>query len=271
MATPSLSGARGPALELGFVAIALALNLVVRWYTVDDLDVAVRNAHDVLAAEQALHLDWEHAVQDVTLAVPGLATLSSWYYVAGYFPLVLGTLVWLYLRDLRDPRGGDAYRLLRNALLASGAIGLIGYAFYPTAPPRLTHVGLSDPLAATRFGDAARPAGIANEIAAIPSFHVGWLLLAMLVAASVVHNIVLRVLLLAQPLLMSYVIVATANHWVLDIPAGVAIALVGWYVARWLSRLGPSAQRSGRLAAAASPGSVSSPSTGVGTSSGAAR
>lgn len=226
---------RGVLVEVGFVAIALALNAIVRWYTLDDYALAVRNAADVLELEQALGLDWEHALQDFLLSVPGLVTASSWYYVYGYLPSVIGTLVWLYLRHR------DAYRLLRNSLLASGAVGLLGYAFYPTAPPRLTDFGFTDPVAAGTLAEAARPEGIANEIAAIPSFHVGWLLLAAVVAAGVVGPWWARLLLLLQPVLMSVVIVATANHWVIDIPAGLLVAAFGLAVAWWIESLRPPA------------------------------
>jgi hypothetical protein len=222
---PRTTGWRGVPVELGFVMLALVVNGVVRSHTRDDHAEAVAHAADVLALEERLHLDWEHALQDLTLAVPGLAELSAWYYVAGYLPIVIGTMGWLYARHR------DSYRLLRNALLASGAIGMLGYAFYPTAPPRLTEFGFNDPVAAEALGDAARPAGIANEIAAIPSFHVAWLALAVVVATTVVRARWLRALLLLQPVIMSFVVIGTANHWVLDIPPGLAVAAFGLYVA----------------------------------------
>lgn len=257
MATPQrLTQPAGPAratrpgwrdlpLELGLVAVAVVVNLWVRAYTLDDHDEAVANAADVLALEQALGLDWEHAVQELTLAVPGLVTLASWYYVAGYFPVIGSVLVWLFVRHRAT------YRRLRTALLASGAVGMLGYAFYPTAPPRLTTFGFADPVAAGELGDAARPEGLANELAAIPSFHVGWLLLAVVAAASVVRSRWLRVVLLLQPVVMSVVIVATANHWVLDVPPGLAVAAVGAVVA-WKVH-GPVTVSGPGTAAAASP------------------
>ncbi len=218
-------------LELGFVAIAVVLNVLVRWYTRDDYALAVTNAAEVVGLEQRWGLDWEHALQDLTLTVPGLSGLASWYYVAGYFPVVIGAMLWLFVRH------PERYRVLRNALLASGALGLLGYAFYPTAPPRLTDFGFADPVAAAALGDAARPAGLANEIAAIPSFHVGWLLLAVVVTSGVVRRRWVRAVLLTQPFVMAFVIVGTGNHWVLDIPPGVLVAGIGLAVAVQLERL----------------------------------
>lgn len=233
-------GVRGALVEIAFVAIALVVDVLVRWSTLDDFDLAVANAHDLLALQQRLGLDWEHAAQDAADQVPGLSTFLSWFYVLGYFPLLIGVLLWLYAHR------PTAYAVLRNALLVSGAVGMLGYAFYPLAPPRLTDLGYADPVASGALDAAARPVGIANEIGAMPSFHVGWLMLAAIALVPVVTHLLVRIVAVAVPLVMGVAVVATGNHWVLDIPAGVAVALVGLWVARrlerWASRrLGPPA------------------------------
>lgn len=230
MSTTGVLTARGPGLrgllvELGLVAAAVACNLLVRWYTLDDLDTALAHARDVLALQQALGLDWEHGIQDATLAVPGLSTLCDWFYVWGYFPVILAGLVWLYLTR------PATYAVLRNALLSSGAIGLLFYAFYPCAPPRLTDLGYTDTVASGLMDGAARPLGVANELAAIPSFHIAWLVVLAVTVFRATDSALLRSICVVHPVVMSYVIVATANHWVLDIPTGVALGLVGLYAA----------------------------------------
>ena len=83
---------------------------------------------------------------------------------------------------------------------------------------------------------AARPVGIANELGAIPSFHVGWLALASYVVYRVTGSVLLRVLCVLVPAVMGYAVLATGNHWVLDIPAGLAVAGIGLLVARALPR-----------------------------------
>ena len=212
--------------ELGFVAAAVAVNLLVRWSTLDDLDRAVANAHDVHAWQQSVGLDWEHAVQRAALSVPGLAELASRFYVLGYFPVLLGVMAWLFWSR------PEAYRTLRIALLVSGAIGMLGYAFYPLAPPRLTDLGFHDTVAAGPLDDAARPGGLANEIAAMPSFHVGWLALAAAVLFGATGSLLVRLLAVLHPLVMAWAVLATGNHWVVDLPAGVLLAALGLYVAR---------------------------------------
>lgn len=216
---------REPLTELAFLLTGLVGYLVVGWFTSDDLDRAIVHAHDVQALQQRLGLDWEHAIQDFTLGVPWLSSLCAHLYVWGYFPVLIVTLVWLYVGHR------DAYRMLRNGALASAAVGFLVYAFYPVAPPRLSDVGFTDTLTAS-LDALARPAGMSNPVAAIPSFHVGWLILAAAIAFRVTGSRVLRAAWVLLPCAMSYVVVATGNHWVLDIPAGVTIAVVGLLAAR---------------------------------------
>lgn len=224
--TPTRSRLRALVPELGFVAAALAVNLLVRWYTSDDLGRAVANAHDVHAWQQSVGLDWEHAVQEAALSVPHLAELASRFYVLGYFPVLLGVMAWTFWSR------PATYRTLRNALLVSGAVGMLGYAFYPLAPPRLTDLGYHDTVAAGPLDDAARPSGLANEIAAMPSFHVGWLALAAAAVLAATGSLLLRALAVLHPMVMAWAVLATGNHWVVDIPAGLLLAALGLYVAR---------------------------------------
>jgi hypothetical protein len=223
-------GLRGVAVELALVGIAVLVNLLVRWYTLDALDAAVAHARDVLSLERTLGLDWERPVQDGALAVPWLSDLSAWFYVWVYLPVLAAALVGLYA--MRP----TAYARLRNALLASGAIGMLCYAFYPTAPPRLSGLGYADTVATGGFGAEARPVGVANELAAIPSFHIAWLVVIAVVVYGATSSWLVRALCLAVPLLMSYAVVATGNHWVLDIPAGAVLGLVGLLLAERLAR-----------------------------------
>jgi hypothetical protein len=234
-------GVRGVAVEAGVVGVALLANLLARWLTLDDLDVALAHAHALLDLQERLGLDWEHAAQDSVEAAPWLATFASWFYVWGYLPVVALALVVLFVRRPRD------YAFLRNALLAGGVAGLPVYVLWPLAPPRLTDLGYTDTVASTAVDAAARPVGIANEIAAMPSFHVGYLVVVAVVAWRLSRSLLMRAWCVLHPLVMCWVVLATANHWVLDLPAGVLLAVVGLAVAGWVeSRVDGSIHPSGR-------------------------
>jgi hypothetical protein len=217
--------------ELGFVAAALVCYLAVRWYTLDRTPEAVRHTGSLLRLERLLHLDVEHRVQDAALSVPGLETFLTQFYVWGYFPALLVIVVWIYRRH------PPAYRRLRTALLVSGVAGLVVYATYPTAPPWIGGTGFTDTVAHGSFEGVARPHGLTNHVGAVPSFHVGWVVLVAVVLLPLLRSRVLRVLCVLHPLLMSAAVVATGNHWVLDLPAGLALAALGLAGARAVSRV----------------------------------
>ncbi len=214
-------GAVGVLVEVGVVGVALLANLLVRWLTLDDLDVAVANAHSLLDLQQRLHLDWEHSAQVLVEQHSWLATASSWFYFWGYLPVVAVALVALFTVS---PHG---YAYLRNALLAGGVVGLPVYVLYPLAPPRLTDLGYADPVAASLVADPSRPIGIANEIGAMPSFHVAYLVVVSVAIWRLTRSRWIRAWCVLHPLTMCWVILATGNHWVLDLPAGLLLAVVG--------------------------------------------
>jgi len=223
-------GRRGVAVEAGVVAVALLANLLVRRLTLDDLPVATANAHSLLALQERWGLDWEHAAQRGLDEAPWLATFASWFYVWGYLPVVAAALVVLFARWPHD------YARLRNALLVGGIVGLPVYALYPVAPPRLTALGYADTVRGSVVDGLARPTEVANEIGAMPSFHVGYLVVVSVVVWRLTRRWWVRACCVLHPVVMCWVVVATGNHWVLDLPAGLALALVGLAVASRLER-----------------------------------
>lgn len=226
-----VAAVRAVAAELGLVAAALACYLVVGWYTKGRTGDAIDHARDVLALERLLGVDWEHPVQDATLAVPGLGAFLTQLYFWGYFPALVLMVGWLFVRDR------PAYRRLRNALLVSGVAGLLVYAFYPCAPPWIGGSGFTDTVTASSVESFARPGGITNHLGALPSFHVGWVFLVATALVRATRSHTVRALLVVHPMLMAYAVIATGNHWVLDVPAGVLLAVVGQMGARGIAQL----------------------------------
>lgn len=230
-----------PIVELGFVALGFTGYLLVGWATADRTAEAVANAREVLAVEQSLGIDVEHAAQAATSgAGPWLTQLAAGVYVFGYLPVVVAATLWLYLRHR------ESYRTLRTALLASGAVGLLVYALFPCAPPWMTDSRFSDTVSTASLQAFARPPGIMNEVGAMPSFHCAWLTLAACVVITATRSAVVRGLCVALPLAMFVAVVVTGNHWVLDVPAGLALAAFGLLVAARM----PAAHHPARHAAA---------------------
>jgi len=217
--------------EVELVATAWLLYFGVRAVSEGRAAVAVAHARAVLRLEHDLGIDWEAGVQRATLHHHALVTLANWVYIWGHWPVIAAVAVWLWRRE----RG--AYRLLRDAMFVSGAIGLAIFALYPVAPPRLAPLALVDSVTAWSHAyRALQPPALTNPYAALPSLHVGWNLLVGLAIALHARRRAVRILGALLPAAMAVAVVATANHFVLDVVAGVALALLGLAVASRLRR-----------------------------------
>jgi hypothetical protein len=222
---------RSVALELVVIVLAGLTYGGVRELTEGEVDEAVDNALAVLDLERVLHLDWEEATQSLVLGHDWLVDLANWTYIWGHWPVIAITAIALFA--LRRER----YRLLRNAVLVSGLIGFVFFAFFPTAPPRLVDAGLVDTV--TRWSESYRtlqPPKLTNQYAAMPSLHFGWNLLVGIVLIGTTRIVFVRVFAVLMPAAMAFAVVATANHWVLDVIVGAAVVAVGLAAAVWLER-----------------------------------
>jgi hypothetical protein len=200
--------------------------MAVRAMVNDSEQVAMTHARFLLDLEIAAGLDWERGLQQFSLDRPVLVTACNWVYSWTYWPVVTATFLytWLYRRTL--------YYQYRNAMLFSGAVGLLIFALYPVAPPRFLpgYVDTVDTGERTQF--VAHPSFLINDVAALPSFHVGWVALASVVLAASVATTWAQWLCAVPPASMAVAVVITGNHFVVDIVAGIAIALGGLAVAR---------------------------------------
>jgi hypothetical protein len=221
----------GLAHEALVVGVAILLYFGIRNATAGSAETAFTNADRIVRFEDALGIEWEAAVQSATTSSDTLVTLANWVYIFGHWPVILGVATWLYLRRPAH------YLLLRNAMFASGMLGFLLFALFPVAPPRLLDLGLVDTV--TERSDAYRalqPPGLTNQYAAFPSLHAGWNLLVGIVLALAVASVAVRLVALAMPIAMGLAVIATANHFVVDIPGGVVVVLVGLAVAVFLQR-----------------------------------
>jgi hypothetical protein len=213
------------------VATAVVLYFLVRGLTVANIDVAVRHAHDIVTYEKGAGIYVEPSMQDLVDDAHWLTTLMNWVYVWGHWPVITLTLLWLVLDH---PVG---YRITRNAMLISGAVGLLLFALFPVAPPRLADLGLIDTV--TNYSSAYRylqPAAFVNQYAAMPSLHVGWDLLIGIALFTYSQHRAIRFVGIALPVLMAVSVLATANHYVADVVVGITLVLVSQKAARSLER-----------------------------------
>jgi hypothetical protein len=193
-----------------------------------DLPAATAHARDLLHLEALLHLNIERPANQLLDSVPLLALAGSYWYALLHYVVTPAVLFWAYrARPLH-------YRRVRNALVVGSAIGLVGFTLLPMAPPRMLP-GYVDTLAMTAQhgwwgSDASAPRGLGamtNQLAAMPSLHVGWALWCAWVVFTLTRKRWVRIVALAYPLGTTLVVVGTANHYVLDAVGGALVMLIG--------------------------------------------
>jgi PAP2 superfamily len=221
----------GLAREALLVALAIVAYFAIRNATAGGANQAAANAGRILRLENWLGVAWEQQGQGLIVGHDVLVMLTNWIYIWGHWPVVLGvaTLLFLYRRD--------RYYLLRNALFVSGAIGFLFFAFFPVAPPRLVDSALVDTVTNESSSyRALQPPGLTNQYAAFPSLHFGWNLVIGVVLFLAATHLAVRLFAVVGPLAMGFAVVATANHFVLDVVAGVCVVGIGLVVAFALDR-----------------------------------
>ena len=218
---PEWRSKRAIVAQVALVLGALFAYMAVRFITKGQRRLALENARDLLNFEKLFGIDWERGAQAAVIRRPPWRWFFDTVYVWTYWPMVILTLIMFWRRDRRR------YQLFRDALFISGAIGLVVFALYPVAPPRMLD-GFTDTVAqVSRQHFVARPTGLANEYAALPSFHAGWIVLAASMIVKATRRFVSRIFAVVGALLMSTAVVVTANHYVIDVIVGVAVSLVG--------------------------------------------
>ena len=219
--------------QILLLAPPAGLYWLVRGLSAGQRREAFANARDIVDVQKTFGLDWEAALQRRVLDMDWLITLANWFYIYGHFPLIVLAMLILF----RWSRG--EYLTLRNAMVFSGAVGLLCFAFYPVAPPRLYAPELFfDSLNELSSGYMVlQNPTFTNQYAAVPSFHVGWNLLVAIGLWRTVPWRLVKGFIATLPLLMSGAVILTANHWVLDIAAGLAVALFGLIFAVIFDRL----------------------------------
>jgi membrane-associated phospholipid phosphatase len=150
-----------------------------------------------------------------------MTSLMTYTYWLSQFVVVGAALFWVYVRR------HEHFAFFRNWLIAANLAGLVCYVLVPTAPPRmLPQWGFTDTLAESGPIDPGSVGRLANQFAAMPSLHVMDAFIVGLLLFTVVRRRSLRLLWLAWPAWVAFAVIATGNHYWLDIAAGVVIALV---------------------------------------------
>jgi membrane-associated phospholipid phosphatase len=186
---------------------------------------ALKHGREVLSIERVLRLNFE-SVGNRWLADHDVVSLvAAYWYQFAHISVTLAVLAWCYIGS------PTIYRRARNALVATNLVGMTVYFFLPVMPPRL--------LPGASFIDSVAEAGFrsdhdgpvqADQYAAMPSLHLAWAVWTSLVAVALLRRYRGHLLCYLYPAITAAVVVVTANHYVLDVVAGVAVAFATTWV-----------------------------------------
>jgi PAP2 superfamily len=179
---------------------------------------ALLNGINVIDFEQrTFHHLFELTAQRIVDSSHFLLTLTAWTYWNSEFTVLCATLLFVYLRR------HERFARFRNTILLANMIGLVGYVIMPTAPPWMFwSYGFVDGVNHTSGALNA----FANPYAAMPSLHaadaliVGWFLF------GACRSRWAKALWALWPAWVWFCVMATANHYLVDVFAGIAVAVV---------------------------------------------
>lgn len=212
---------------------------VVRGVTDSGAITAYTNAHHVMDLERSLGTFFEPGLQQALIDhASWLVDAANFMYLNSHFVITTGFLAWLYL--FRN----EHFYFVRNMFMVAMGLALVGYAAFPTAPPRMfPSEGFTDTIASfTGVAQDDKTASLLlNQYAAVPSMHIAFSMMVGLSAAALAQHRGARVLWSAYPVLVFFVIVATGNHYWFDAAAGAVVACSAGFAATQLARLRPHA------------------------------
>ena len=225
--------------------LAVVMLLYGTWQYIRQLAItktvgATQNARRLWDLEQDLHMPSEVSLQKVFIDNRPIMQFLNIYYGGVHVPAAGALLIWLFWRHR------DRYSSVRTTFALTIAGCLTIQALVPMAPPRFlpdlgfVDAGLKYHLSVYGQGGS----GVSNELAAMPSLHVGWSVLVG-VAVVVISTSRWRWLAMLHPFLTIASVTITANHWWLDGVVAAMILGLAWAIQHGI-RLAVARYRAGR-------------------------
>jgi hypothetical protein len=182
--------------------------------------LAEHDGQRVLDFERSLHLAPEHALNVWLAHRHTLSQIVVFWYENVHIVVTLAVFAWLWWRR------ADVLEVMRPTLVIVNLIALAVFWSFPTAPPRMLPGGYVDLVAVAQHlppWQLGATALHSNQLCALPSLHIAWATWSSIAAWRLSERRWVRALALVYPLVTSYAVMATANHYLADCLAGAAI------------------------------------------------
>jgi hypothetical protein len=212
--------------EVAGLVVLYGLYETTRGLVAGDAAGAVHHARLVASLERSLHIFVEGDVQHAAMRLPGLVGTLGVVYLTLHLAVTAACLLWLHRRR------PAAFAEARTALVVASGLALVGYLAFPTAPPRLAQLGITDTISGGHVDlNHGLVSSLYNPFAAVPSVHITYAVIVGMSIARFAGRCAVRILGALYPALVLLVIIATGNHFLVDAGAGLAVAVVALAVA----------------------------------------
>src|SRR3954447_10725126 len=202
---------------------------LARGMVYDQTIAAFTHARDIVHLERSTHVFIEQSVQTWAIGSGFLDDAASWMYLNSHFVVTTCTLAFVYL--FRN----EHFYFVRNMFMVAMGLALVGYVLYPTAPPRmLPELGFADTVADFTGISESSVNALFNPFAAAPSMHVCFALMLSVPMIRMARHGWVKALWCAYAPVVTFVVIATGNHWVFDAVTGALVAAVSALAAQSL-------------------------------------
>jgi PAP2 superfamily len=202
---------------------------LARGMVYDQTIAAFTHARDIVQLERSTHVFIEQSVQTWAIGSGFLDDAASWMYLNSHFVVTTCTLAFIYL--FRN----EHFYFVRNMFMVAMGLALVGYVLYPTAPPRmLPELGFADTVADFTGISESSVGALFNPFAAVPSMHVCFALMLSVPMIRMARHGWVKLLWCAYAPIVTFVVIATGNHWVFDAVTGALVAGVSALAAQTL-------------------------------------
>jgi len=188
---------------------------------------AILNGFRVIDFEQrTTHHLVEQTTQRIADSSHILLTAAAWTYWNSEFTVIGLALLWVYLRR------HERFARFRNTILLANMIGLVGYIAMPTAPPWMFPYLFVDGV-----NHSNGVVGMfANPYAAMPSLHAADALIVGVFLFQACRHWYFKAIWALWPAWVWFCVMATGNHYLLDVVAGIGVAILSLAIVSRVSR-----------------------------------